>query len=343
MQIVDRESLNGTTSATVDGIVHDIGLLKDFHGHPALSEFVPEFGRLSMSWTRLLDGEQLDIHEHPTKSMIIVTEGKGQVMGDVSGPIVAGDVVIVPPGAKHGFIGSGPSGFWALSIQFEGAGLYERTDDPRVVFTSMASVESDVATIRAENDRYMHEFGQSALVRLVGEPSSMSTDVSGRVLGYLQGWSDMFQRVIAARSFYETDEASIRLASQHLAEEVGHNRLLTKTRGSYPALIDPVISAASSWFVDQMVTANSIERTVLAHLVLEGSGLVFHSAALASFPTSEYFNEHDSADVGHLEMGFEALAGRRDWTVTQVCDVLREGWQMIALLCDRIAERSVEK
>jgi hypothetical protein len=37
-------------------------------------------------------------------------------------------------------------------------------------------------------------------------------------------------------------------------------------------------------------------------------------------------------------MGYRALADRRDWTPAQVGDTLRQGWQMIGLLCERVAD-----
>ncbi|MEV4236471.1 MULTISPECIES: cupin domain-containing protein [unclassified Nocardia] len=335
MEVVAREAIPEITSVVVDGTVHDIGLLKDFHRNPALRKFVPEFSRLSLSWVRLQPDEELSVHQHPTKSMIVVAEGTGRTLGDITAEIRAGDIVVVPSGARHGFIGTPPTGFWALSIQFEGAGLYENPDDPRVSF---AGDRPDIAAVRAENDAHLRTFENNALVRLISEIGAHPPQVRDRMLDHLQGWSDAFQRVIAARVVGEGDGPGRALADEHLGEEIGHNRLLARMRDNRPASWDPVIAAISSWFLDRMTSGSSVERSVLSHLVLEGSGLVFHAAGLPSFPESRYFQLHDGADAEHMDMGYRALAEQRDWTPDEVGEMLRKGWQMMELLGERIAE-----
>lgn len=341
MRIIERDSLDGISSAVVDGVVHNLGLVKDFHKNPVLEDFIAGATRLSLSWVRLLPGEELAVHQHPTRSMIIVAEGAGVVNGDLSGPIASGDIVVVPSNARHGFVGGSQGGFWALSLQFEGGGLYEDPDSPRVEFAgSDKAADSDKAVdqVRAANQQHIDEYRRGALVSLVQEMDRQPGSVRERLLDFLQGWSDAFQRVVTARVVAETDAGSRLLAQEHLAEEQGHNRLLDRVRAGRPARRDPVISAVSSWFVDRMSFACSVERTVLAHLVLEASGMVFHGAALPAFGDGEYFRLHDGADAEHLDMGYRALATRRDWSVDEVLAILRDGWQMMTLLSDRMAE-----
>ncbi|MEU1986028.1 cupin domain-containing protein [Nocardia sp. NPDC019395] len=337
MHVIERDDVPEITSVVVDGAPHNIGLLKDFHRNPVLQQFVPEVARLSMSWVRLLPGEELSVHQHPTKSMIIIAEGTGRTMGDATTDIRAGDIVVVPPGSLHGFVGTAPTGFWALSVQFEGAGLYEDPDNARVVFDAD---RLDVELVRSDNQRFMREYENNALVRMIRDLETQSPEVRNRLLDHLQTWSDAFQRVITARIVGEADGPARKLAAEHLAEEIGHNRLLADIRDGREAQWDPVIAAVASWFVDRMTTAPSVERTVLAHLVLEGSGMVFHAAGVDAFASSEYFRLHDGADAEHLEMGYRELAERRDWTPDEVRGVLRQGWQMMELLSDRIAERA---
>lgn len=335
MRIIDRDSLDGISSAVVDGVVHNLGLVKDFHKNPVLDDFIAGATRLSLSWVRLQPGEELAVHQHPTKSMIIVAEGAGLVNGDLSGPIGSGDIVVVPSQARHGFVGGCQAGFWALSLQFEGGGLYEDPESPRVDF---AGSDKAVDLVRAANQRHIDEYRRSALVSLVQDLDRQPGLVRERLLDFLQGWSDAFQRIVTARVVAETDDRSRLLAQEHLAEEQGHNLLLHRARAARPARRDPVISAVCSWFVDRMSFAGSIERTVLAHLVLEGSGMVFHAAALPAFGDGEYFRLHDGAEAEHLDMGYRALAARRDWSVDDVLAILRDGWEMMTLLSDRIAE-----
>jgi quercetin dioxygenase-like cupin family protein len=335
VRIINRDSLDGFSSAVVDGVVHNLGLVKDFHKNPVLEDFIAGATRLSLSWVRLLPGEELAVHQHPTKSMIIVAEGAGLVNGDLSGPMASGDIVVVPSNARHGFVGGSQAGFWALSLQFEGAGLYEDPESPRVEF---AGSDQAVELVRAENQRHIDEYRRGALVSLVQDLDRQPGPVRERLLDFLQGWSDAFQRVVTARVVAETDGRSRLLAQEHLAEEQGHNRLLDRARAGRPARRDPLISAVSSWFVDRMSFAGSVERTVLAHLVLEASGMVFHAAALPAFGDGEYFRLHDGAEAEHLEMGYRELAARRDWSVDEVLAILGDGWQMMTLLSDRVAE-----
>ncbi|WP_331770211.1 hypothetical protein OG948_41745 (plasmid) [Embleya sp. NBC_00888] len=337
MQIIHRDDLEAITSVVVDESVHDIGLLKDFHRHPALKEFIPDLARVSMSWVRLLPDQAQAVHRHPVKSMVVAAVGSGRTLGEVRQEIGPGDIVLLPPGDDHGFVGTGPAGFWALSIQFEGAGLYENTESPRV---SYLADRHEVAAVRAANERHMAGYRDSALIRLVAHPDATTGESRQRALDHLQQWSDGFQRVIAARVAGEIDTPSRRLAEEHLAEELGHNTLLGGMRAGRVARRDPVVAAASSWFVDRMTSSSTVDRIVLAHLVLEGSGLVFHNAGLTSFAGSRYFELHDGADVEHLEAGYAALADRDDWSVERVEETLREGWEMITLFSDRVAERA---
>ena len=231
MRIIDRDSLDGISSAVVDGVVHNLGLVKDFHKNPVLEDFIADATRLSLSWVRLLPGEELAVHQHPTKSMIIVAEGAGLVNGDLSGPIASGDIVVVPSHARHGFVGGSRAGFWALSLQFEGGGLYEDLESPRVDF---AGSDRAVDLVRAANQRHIDEYRRGALVSLVQDLDRQPGSVRERLLDYLQGWSDAFQRVVTARVVAETDAGSRLLAQEHLAEEQGHNQLLDRARAGRP-------------------------------------------------------------------------------------------------------------
>jgi hypothetical protein len=195
------------------------------------------------------------------------------------------------------------------------------------------------------NREQMRRFAENSLVKLVRRPA-ISAEEKTRVLECLQPWSDTFQRVIALRVACESDRGLQALAQLHLAEEVNHNTLLAKTRsgedgdGSW----DPIISAAASWFVDQMLTRPGLERAVLAHLVLEGSGLVVLEAGCAAYPDSEYFALHSEADQEHLDMGYRLLEKRVDeWQVGEVLQLLDRGWQVMTLLCDRIAYSATRK
>ncbi|MDP3704938.1 MAG: cupin domain-containing protein [Legionellaceae bacterium] len=134
MYVIKRENIPTINSIEVDGHIHDLGLLKDFRKHPLLAQFLPELARISLSWVRLEKGQQLNAHKHPTTSMIIITDGYVTTIGDTFIEASAGDIILIPPNVLHGFIGGEPDGLWGLSVQFEGEGLYESIDYPRVNF-----------------------------------------------------------------------------------------------------------------------------------------------------------------------------------------------------------------
>lgn len=135
VKVITRSSIPSIGSVIIDNISHNLGQVLDFRKHPDLAAFMPETVRPSFAWARLKPNEELAEHEHPTPSMIIVCEGEGEVFGDCNQHISAGDIVIVPPHHKHGFLGRGNNGLWVLSVQFEGLAFYEDIKNPRVQFS----------------------------------------------------------------------------------------------------------------------------------------------------------------------------------------------------------------
>jgi quercetin dioxygenase-like cupin family protein len=132
--VIARDEIPTLSTIVVDGEEKNLGILKDFSRHPAVAAFIPDDARLAMSWVRLEPGEVLDTHVHPIKSMIVVAEGHGRTRGDLEADFTDGDIILIPPGAHHGFAGAGDHGFWALSIQFELRGLYEDPSNPLAEF-----------------------------------------------------------------------------------------------------------------------------------------------------------------------------------------------------------------
>lgn len=118
------------------GKKHELGEHRDFSRHPVLKEAIPDNARLGISWAKLKPDQVLEPHLHPIMSMIIVCRGGGRLLGDKVGPLHEGDVVVVPPGRLHGFVGGDPDGLTVLSVQFEMRGLYEDTKNALVEFAS---------------------------------------------------------------------------------------------------------------------------------------------------------------------------------------------------------------
>src|SRR5436309_16140495 len=86
MRIIRREHVPTLRSVTVDGVEHNLGILKDFRAHPDLRAFMPPDARLAMSWVSLTPGQTLESHLHPIESMIVVAHGQGRTLGDLEAP-----------------------------------------------------------------------------------------------------------------------------------------------------------------------------------------------------------------------------------------------------------------
>ncbi|WP_410613391.1 hypothetical protein [Amycolatopsis sp. lyj-109] len=198
--------------------------------------------------------------------------------------------------------------------------------------------EQDVERVARHNEQRQREYEASDLIRLLTDENT-TAETKKAVLTYLQPWSNAFQRMISARVTFESDPELRALACEHQAEEVGHDKILARSRADDRELVwDPVIEMGASWFVDQFAILPGVQRAVLAHLALEAGSLVFSQAGTKAFPDDEYFELHDEADVEHLEMGYEVLRRRTDWTPDAAITVLDRAWQVIGVVSDRIAE-----
>ena len=132
VQVIARNDIPAIHSITQDGVVHNLGELRDFKWHDALKDFLSS-KQISFSWVHLKPGDSLLPHEHPETSMIILVKGSGRLTGQKNLPLEEGDVVIVPPFCSHGFEGAGEFGGYGLSIQFE-EGIYTDPEKARVRF-----------------------------------------------------------------------------------------------------------------------------------------------------------------------------------------------------------------
>ncbi|WP_328608820.1 hypothetical protein OG943_06785 [Amycolatopsis sp. NBC_00345] len=196
----------------------------------------------------------------------------------------------------------------------------------------------DVARIASHNEQWQREYASSDLIRLLADENTPEATKKA-VLTYLQPWSNAFQRMISARVTFETEPALRALALEHQQEEIGHDTILARSRATDRRVVwDPVIEAGASWFVDQFAVLPGVQRAVIAHLALEAGSLVLSQAGTRAFPDDEYFTLHDEADAEHLEMGYEVLRERTDWTEEALVTVLDRAWQVIVVVSDRIAE-----
>ena len=340
VKIISRAAIPALKSVEVDQKVHNLGLLLDFRKNKDLAEFLPENARLSLSWVHLNKEETLEVHAHPTASMIIVTQGEGRVMGDAHQEIHTGDIVIVPPSLKHGFVGKGKEGFWALSIQFEGRGLYEDPGHARVKFIQNATAVDSIAILEKDQVKYEERFRKGALMKLISSDLVNKKEVKEGLLDALNFWSDWFQRILAARVAAGNPREYQEQAEQHFAEEAGHNKSLLSMRHNTPvSLWDPMLDATSSWFYQKVLSGTPEERTILMHCVLEAASCIFHTKAAPLFPETNHFALHSELDQEHAKEGFEILKKYPHpyQDIEHLREILWEGWRMAEYLTGSMA------
>src|SRR3954471_12839779 len=126
IRIINREVIPLIQEVEQGGGVHELGELRDFRWSEQLRAFMPDAAEFSISWVQLDPDEILEPHTHPIQTMLVISGGSGKVIGDLRLPLKKGDIVVVPAGCAHGFVG-GPERLSGLSIQF-GEGLYS---DPK--------------------------------------------------------------------------------------------------------------------------------------------------------------------------------------------------------------------
>lgn len=340
--IVNRSDIPILTAISIDGARQCIGDVRDFRRDWALSNFMPNNGRTSLSWVRLRVDEKHKVHRHPLASMVIVFEGNGELVGDLNRPIVAGDIVMIPPQALHGFVGRGDTGFSGLSVQFEGNGIFEAAHDPKIVFDDIASghgLDPLEAAQRTQSEEYAHNH----LIKLInGDAIRQNKRLQKSLLDILQVWSDHFQHLIRIRAASTKEPSFATLADTHLREEFDHNHILAEMRGNRSVQIwDPVLESAYAWFAERMAKASDVEATIIMHMVIEEAGDIFHKKAAEVFPGSQHFTNHANHDQNHASMGLEVLKEHSRESVEQMIGVLNHAWAIMNLLCNRIAELAI--
>ncbi|MEH2920527.1 cupin domain-containing protein [Samsonia erythrinae] len=334
--VVAREQIRAITTVEVDGVTHTLGQQRDFRRNAVLANFLPDSGRPSFAWVRLRDGETLDVHEHPTKSMIIVTKGSVQLTGDNPRQLAEGDIVCVGPFCKHGFTTRPGEEFHGLSIQFEGKGLYEDEVHARVSF------DSPLAELNAFNDELLARHQKNTLFQLFESGRlQREPELCRRFVTALYVWSRYFQRMVLARQAMCIDKALLEEYTRHFNEEVGHDALLRDRYNITEEAYDPILEAAGNWFVSQMYQLDEAEKIVVVHLVVESSGHVFGLATSPIFhpqaQEGDYFELHAEADDDHRSIGVSYLNSLPVAKINSLKAICRQAWDQMDLVHERLA------
>ncbi len=332
INIIKSNDIENINHVVIEGNKFFLGEHRDFRRNKVLQEFMPDNARLSMSWTKLKNNEVLEVHQHPTSSMIIIYAGGGKVIGDLEASLEAGDIVTIPPGYKHGFIG-GDESLFAISVQFDGPGLYEDLTNARVSFVeSRNGLDKLLERNSIRVKKYInHPFVQMLTDGTLDEPNKRNTFEM-----LLKNRSEKFQSIMFLRQGGTQNKRFYSVFKQHLIEELGHDDLIKAPENR---IMDPVIESCSEWFLSKMLLLDNVEKAVVMHLVLEEGAHEFHERAinLASIQENkEYYETHANHDENHSQLANHLLVDLPEVQYEELIKLLDMSWDILECMLGRI-------
>jgi quercetin dioxygenase-like cupin family protein len=340
IQIVSREEIPAIYTVEHEGKIHNLGELRDFQWHSILKDFMPPTSELSISWVQLKESEILQPHVHPIQSMMIFYQGNGKMLGQMPQNVSAGDIVVVPPGCEHGFVG-GPQGLYALSIQF-GEGLYTKSDMSRVSFSEE---QFTLEQLMAYNQECLQQFLQKPFFAMLQDSTLEDPEKLQTFLNAMQIWVDGNQTLLFTRQATVKEEIYQKVFLEHMFEEIGHEKLhadnvVSEDKNTKKITIhDPILEAITNWFPYQMLILDNIEKAAIIHLVIENASVCYHTIAkphLAKYINTEYFDVHITADSEHAALGEMLLQNQNSRTYIRLREIINQAWEMLGAMTDRV-------
>lgn len=351
MQVIKRDTIPAMRKILVDGREHDLGLLAHWRKEKFLNAVMPRDLDVSMAWVRLEKDQELEPHIHPVASLVVCCTGKVRSTGELETVMGEGDIMVIRPGERHGFIGDGENGFWGLSIQFESLALYEDLDSPLVTFVDQvpdfnSSIDA-VTLLLQKNVNFSQQFADHPFFSHLDRGLFDRPEAKAKFYNYLYIWSNLYQKMLFCRAAFTDNSKFQLLARTHLDDEFNHDHQL-KSRSDFKPVWDPILDATSHWFLTRMLSADDAEKTVLVHLVLETAADIFYQkfsrTAQQDKATSGHFDAHceDELDVRHVKLGVDALreVPLRDHGALMEAQI--RGWAVFNALFDRILELCLE-
>jgi len=250
--------------------------------------------------------------------------GSADILGDVTRAVTAEDVVVVPSGCKHGFVG-GPQGLFALSIQLgEGAQLVERKPaalDP--THTLEGLLEYNAARLAELETRPIFELGSDGTLDDVEQRA--------RYRDALRLWLSRSRALLLMRAAACADAKYTPTFLAQLVEELDRGAFVDPplARRAPSAGRDPILIALADWFTRQVYVLDNVEKAAIVDLVVTEA-----NAALG--------RRDDACRIwarNQAERAVEAsllLRGEAPPTYARLRSLLAEAWDMIGALTDRI-------
>lgn len=308
--IVPRAAIPAIHTVEQQGKIHQLGELRDFQWQEALKEFMPSSNEFSISWVCLQSGEVLPEHLHPIQSMMIFYQGSGEMFGQKRQTLHAGDVVIVPPGCQHGFVG-GETGLYALSIQF-GPGLYTDPKNPRVMFNED---QTRLKSLRQYHQQRLQKILEKPFFKLFSENNLQNPHQLQRLLDCMSVWDYHLNTPLFAR--YD----SYRNLPDHF--------------------YDPVLEALVDWFPYQMQVLDQAEKYLIRHWIIQDVGDQYHQIAHSHIEKHIYdrhFTRHLRIDNRHDVLNETVLHHLKSSGYHRLKQILILSWNHFAALVDRMSE-----
>lgn len=332
VQIIKRAAIPAITSIEEAGEVHQLGELRDFSWSEPLKTFLGSGSGFSASWVQLAHEEVLKPHTHPVLSMMVFYAGAGQMIGDLSQPLGGDEVVVVPAGCLHGFVG-GPPGLYALSIQFAG-GLYSTPERPRVVFSRD---EESLARLLELSQRRAQSFRTKPMFELLGSGTLASASKRRAFLEALRVWLDGMETLSVSRYASCNDPLFQPAFREHLLTFIEPGKARVSTGGSKR---DPALEALTHWFSHQMYVLDNAEKTAIVCLVVDKVNALLRSGVARAWGeplAGELFGALGRDGDAALARGVELLAHGTPAMYARWLELVAEAWDMADTVTERVA------
>jgi quercetin dioxygenase-like cupin family protein len=336
IRIVGRETIPVIRTVEQDGETHNLGELRDFRWSEHLRGFMPDSSDFSISWVKLKQDEVLEPHTHPIQSMMVIYGGSGLILGDLEGPLAAGDIVVVPAGCAHGFVG-GPDSLSALSIQF-GEGLYTRPEQARVTFVAD---EGTLAAVRRYYERRLEAFSKRPAFDLLADGTLLQPSKGRRVYcDNLSRLAGTYRVALALREATRPDRLTSPEAPTSTDRSAPAGASATGKRSDSPVPEpDPVMESLSRWFEYQMYVLDDFEKRAVLDLALHPALNAYRTCALITLGDHEIVDALSSVPAEtSLDARIEGLQNQSLRSYQRLMQILREAWDMLEAFSDRMVE-----
>ena len=328
IQVVPRDAIPPVQSLEAADSAQRPGELRDFRWHALLREFMPGSADLSVSWVKLKYGEVLLPQPQATPQVMIFHAGAGTMLGEHERAVAKDDVVILPAGGKHGFVG-GPEGLHGIAIHLG--------SDP----SPARHVEDEAAAgwqlLISHNDKCQQAFKRRPLFDVLRNGTLEDPPRRRAFLNAMRLWFDAEPTVLLQRLASCADAKYSRAFVRDVDEDFGRDlRRPSRERRLGAAPGDVTMTAFVSWFSYQMFVLDNAEKAVV-ELVIRSAIAAYQGAAapaLAQYTSQRHFHYSQ----GRTGVGADLLRGQSAAGYARLRAVMDETWTMFSAMTDHVVE-----